>query len=49
VQGKLLSLDVSAGFERELSMHRTKDEFADVLNKMANFMPVHKIGLLNSN
>ncbi|GKE23224.1 hypothetical protein Tco_1434736, partial [Tanacetum coccineum] len=39
VQGKLLSLAASAGFERCLSMHRTKDEFAAVLKKMANFMP----------
>ncbi|GJU47959.1 gag-pol polyprotein [Tanacetum coccineum] len=27
VQGELLSLAASAGFERELSMHQTKDEF----------------------
>ncbi|GKC34249.1 hypothetical protein Tco_1046633, partial [Tanacetum coccineum] len=39
VQGELLSLAASAGFERGLSMHRTKDEFADVLKKMVNFMP----------
>ncbi|GJX27134.1 hypothetical protein Tco_0233430 [Tanacetum coccineum] len=39
VQGELLSLAASAGFERGLSMHRTKDEFAAVLKKMANFMP----------
>ncbi|GJV01752.1 hypothetical protein Tco_1335321 [Tanacetum coccineum] len=38
VQGELLSLAASAGFERGLSMHRTKDEFAAVLKKMANFM-----------
>ncbi|GJW07623.1 hypothetical protein Tco_1570046 [Tanacetum coccineum] len=38
-QGELLSLAASAGFERGLSMHRTKDEFAVVLKKMANFMP----------
>nr|GEX15902.1 hypothetical protein [Tanacetum cinerariifolium] len=31
VQGELLSLAASAGFECGLSMHRTKDEFADVL------------------
>ncbi|GJR85992.1 hypothetical protein Tco_0210003 [Tanacetum coccineum] len=28
-----------AGFERGLSMHQTKDEFAAVLKKMADFMP----------
>ncbi|GKD27161.1 hypothetical protein Tco_1233375, partial [Tanacetum coccineum] len=39
VQGELLSLADSAGFERDLSMHQTKDEFATVLKKMANFMP----------
>ncbi|GKC07164.1 hypothetical protein Tco_0998774 [Tanacetum coccineum] len=38
VQGELLSLAASAGFERGLSMHRTKDEFAAMLNKMVNFM-----------
>nr|GEY94678.1 hypothetical protein [Tanacetum cinerariifolium] len=39
VQGELLSLAASAGFERGLSMHRTKDKFADVLKNMVNFMP----------
>ncbi|GJW62107.1 hypothetical protein Tco_0111442 [Tanacetum coccineum] len=39
VQGELLSLAASAGFERGLSMHQTKDEFAAVLKKMVNFMP----------
>ncbi|GJY65054.1 ribonuclease H-like domain-containing protein [Tanacetum coccineum] len=39
VQGELLSLAASAWFERGLSMHQTKDEFADVLKKMANFLP----------
>ncbi|GJV36954.1 hypothetical protein Tco_1409431 [Tanacetum coccineum] len=39
VQGELLSLAASVGFERGLSMRRTKDEFAVVLKKMANFMP----------
>ncbi|GKD36196.1 hypothetical protein Tco_1251705 [Tanacetum coccineum] len=39
VQGELLSLAASAGFERGLSMHQTKDEFADVLKMMVNFMP----------
>ncbi|GKF77079.1 hypothetical protein Tco_0229549, partial [Tanacetum coccineum] len=39
VQGELLSLAASAGFERGLSMHRTKDEFVVVLKKMVNFMP----------
>ncbi|GJU59852.1 zinc finger, CCHC-type containing protein [Tanacetum coccineum] len=38
VQGELLSLASSAGFERRLSMHQTKDEFAAMLKKMANFM-----------
>ncbi|GJV88911.1 hypothetical protein Tco_1532849 [Tanacetum coccineum] len=38
VQGELLSLAASNGFERELSMHRTKDKFAGVLKKMVNFM-----------
>ncbi|GKC74699.1 hypothetical protein Tco_1120582 [Tanacetum coccineum] len=38
VQGELLSLAASAGFERGLSMHQTKDEFADVLKKMVKFM-----------
>nr|GEY06438.1 hypothetical protein [Tanacetum cinerariifolium] len=39
VHNELLSLAASAGFERGLSMHQTKDEFAAVLKKMANFMP----------
>ncbi|GKB96655.1 hypothetical protein Tco_0982792 [Tanacetum coccineum] len=39
VQGELLSLATRAGFERGLSMHWTKDEFADVLKKIVNFMP----------
>ncbi|GKB21005.1 hypothetical protein Tco_0854928 [Tanacetum coccineum] len=34
VQGELLSLVASAGFDRGLSMHQTKDEFAAVLKKM---------------
>ncbi|GKA12872.1 hypothetical protein Tco_0692418 [Tanacetum coccineum] len=38
--GELLSLAASVGFERELSMHRTKDKFATMLKKMAHFMPV---------
>ncbi|GJW73882.1 hypothetical protein Tco_0133252 [Tanacetum coccineum] len=38
VQGELLSLAASAGFERELSMHQTKDEFDVVLKKMAHFI-----------
>ncbi|GKF79098.1 hypothetical protein Tco_0234666, partial [Tanacetum coccineum] len=38
VQGELLSLASSAGFEHGLSMHQTKDEFAAVLKKMVNFM-----------
>nr|GEZ22285.1 hypothetical protein [Tanacetum cinerariifolium] len=37
--GELLSLAASAGFERGLSMHQTKDEFVVVLKKMVNFMP----------
>ncbi|GJU36810.1 hypothetical protein Tco_1185164 [Tanacetum coccineum] len=39
VQGELLSLATSARFEHGLSMHRTKDEFAVVLKKMAYFVP----------
>ncbi|GKB69239.1 hypothetical protein Tco_0930651 [Tanacetum coccineum] len=39
VQGELLSLGSNTGFERGLSMHQTKDEFAAVLKKMAHFMP----------
>ncbi|GJS31871.1 hypothetical protein Tco_0492491 [Tanacetum coccineum] len=39
VQGELLSLASSAGFERGLSMHWTKDEFVVVLKKMVNFIP----------
>ncbi|GJW15696.1 hypothetical protein Tco_0019829 [Tanacetum coccineum] len=34
VQGELLSLAASVGFERGFCMHRTKDEFAMVLKKM---------------
>nr|GEV14596.1 hypothetical protein [Tanacetum cinerariifolium] len=33
-RGELLSLAASAGFERGLSMHQTKDKFATVLKKM---------------
>ncbi|GKD50949.1 hypothetical protein Tco_1279925 [Tanacetum coccineum] len=39
VQGELLSLAASARFERGLSKHQTKDEFAAVLKKMAYFVP----------
>nr|GEU84433.1 putative transposase (putative), gypsy type [Tanacetum cinerariifolium] len=39
IQDELLFLAVGAGFERGLSMHQTKDEFATVLKKMAHFMP----------
>ncbi|GKF79853.1 hypothetical protein Tco_0235421, partial [Tanacetum coccineum] len=39
VHGELLSFAASAGFKRGLSMHRTKDEFAGVLEKMAHFAP----------
>ncbi|GKD98345.1 hypothetical protein Tco_1382242, partial [Tanacetum coccineum] len=35
----LKATPLDAGFERGLSMHQTKDEFATVLKKMANFMP----------
>ncbi|GKA31092.1 hypothetical protein Tco_0717397, partial [Tanacetum coccineum] len=38
-RGELLSLAASAGFERGLSMHQTKDEFAAILKKMAYFVP----------
>nr|GEV85407.1 hypothetical protein [Tanacetum cinerariifolium] len=47
VQGELLSLATSAGFERGLSMHQTKDEFAVVFKKMDNFMHgflIHDLG-----
>ncbi|GJU95093.1 hypothetical protein Tco_1319849 [Tanacetum coccineum] len=39
IQGELLSLAASAGFDRGFSMHQTKDEFAVVLKNMVNFMP----------
>nr|GEV36434.1 hypothetical protein [Tanacetum cinerariifolium] len=39
IQGELISMAASAGFERGLSMHWTKDEFAIVLKKMVNFVP----------
>ncbi|GKB35745.1 hypothetical protein Tco_0880687 [Tanacetum coccineum] len=48
VQGELLSLAASAGFERGLSMHRTKDEFAAVLKKMANFMSEQNMEWVNA-
>nr|GEU69569.1 hypothetical protein [Tanacetum cinerariifolium] len=43
VQGELLFLAASAGFERGLSMHRTNDEFAAILKKMVNFMPAEMV------
>ncbi|GJZ10096.1 hypothetical protein Tco_0544855 [Tanacetum coccineum] len=39
VQGELLSLAASAGFERGLSMHRTKEEFAVVMKEISQFVP----------
>nr|GEU62835.1 hypothetical protein [Tanacetum cinerariifolium] len=39
VQDELLSLAASAGFERRLSMHQTKDEFVAMLKKITHFMP----------
>ncbi|GKA28060.1 integrase, catalytic region, zinc finger, CCHC-type containing protein [Tanacetum coccineum] len=39
VQAELLSLAASAGFERGLSMHWTKEEFVVVLNKISQFVP----------
>nr|GEV27564.1 hypothetical protein [Tanacetum cinerariifolium] len=36
---RLKATPLDAGFEHGLSMHQTKDEFANVLKKMANFMP----------
>ncbi|GJZ72114.1 hypothetical protein Tco_0635965 [Tanacetum coccineum] len=36
---RLKATPPDAGFERGLSMHRTKDEFAAVLKKMAHFVP----------
>ncbi|GKB84864.1 hypothetical protein Tco_0957136, partial [Tanacetum coccineum] len=41
VQGELLSLAASVGFEHGLSMHQTKDEFAAMLKKMAHFNYEH--------
>ncbi|GJV82409.1 hypothetical protein Tco_1522307 [Tanacetum coccineum] len=43
VQGKLISLAASVGFERGLSMHQTKDEFAIVLKKMTGYAFLNKI------
>nr|GEY35623.1 hypothetical protein [Tanacetum cinerariifolium] len=48
VQGELLSLAASVGFERGLSMHRTKDEFVTVLKKMVNFMPGAQDGVVEA-
>nr|GEZ67511.1 hypothetical protein [Tanacetum cinerariifolium] len=39
VQGELLSLAASAGFECGLSMHRTQEEFTAVLKKISHFVP----------
>nr|GEW38185.1 hypothetical protein [Tanacetum cinerariifolium] len=39
VQGELLPLAASAGFERGLTMHQTKDESVVVLKKMINYVP----------
>ncbi|GKE17988.1 hypothetical protein Tco_1425565, partial [Tanacetum coccineum] len=39
VQAELLSLAANAGFERGLSMHQTKEEFAAVLKKISQFVP----------
>ncbi|GKB96250.1 hypothetical protein Tco_0982387, partial [Tanacetum coccineum] len=39
VQAELLSLAASAGFDRGLSMHRTKEEFVVVLEKISQFVP----------
>ncbi|GKD49557.1 hypothetical protein Tco_1278533 [Tanacetum coccineum] len=36
---RLKATPPDAGFEHGLSMHRTKDEFAAVLKKMAHFVP----------
>ncbi|GJV86624.1 hypothetical protein Tco_1530562 [Tanacetum coccineum] len=38
VQGELLSLAASAGFERGLSMHQTQEEFDVVLTKISHFV-----------
>ncbi|GJZ73340.1 hypothetical protein Tco_0637486, partial [Tanacetum coccineum] len=46
VQGELLSLAASAGFERGLSMHQTKDEFAAVLKKMAHYVLAHRVVIM---
>ncbi|GKC64192.1 hypothetical protein Tco_1096790 [Tanacetum coccineum] len=40
VQGELLSLVASAGFERGLSMHQTKDEFAAIFEHAAEPLSV---------
>nr|GEV23504.1 hypothetical protein [Tanacetum cinerariifolium] len=39
VQGELLSLAASVGFERGLSMRQTKEEFAAVLEKISQSVP----------
>ncbi|GJR43829.1 hypothetical protein Tco_1311932 [Tanacetum coccineum] len=39
VQVELLSLAASDGFERGLSIHRTKEEFVVVLKKISQFVP----------
>nr|GEX47506.1 hypothetical protein [Tanacetum cinerariifolium] len=38
-QAEFLSFTASAGFEHGLSMHRTKEEFVDVLKKIYQFVP----------
>nr|GEY24395.1 hypothetical protein [Tanacetum cinerariifolium] len=40
-KGKEMKKKIYDGFKRGLSMHWTKDEFVDVLKKMANFMPAN--------
>nr|GEV31511.1 hypothetical protein [Tanacetum cinerariifolium] len=39
VQGELFSLEANVGFEHGLSMHRTHEEFVEVLKKTSRFMP----------
>nr|GEY00778.1 hypothetical protein [Tanacetum cinerariifolium] len=39
VEGELLSLAVNVGCKHELSMHQTKEEFVDVLEKISQFAP----------
>nr|GEY74968.1 hypothetical protein [Tanacetum cinerariifolium] len=46
VRAELLSLAASAGFERGLSMHQTKEEFAGILKKISQFLEPKKLARL---